>query len=487
MPRADFSTAIRHDRLLSALRQLGLSEDMAKPGLGLDVYDPYTQTKMASVPITGNAALMPIIDTAWDGFQSWSRALAKQRGHVLARWASLLECHSDALADLIALEQGKPLEQARREVVGAVAYAKLYAAEAPRAYGNIIPSPWRDKRILVQQKPVGPVAALTPWNFPLTMVVRKCAPALAAGCSVIVKPSEHTPLSAFAAQVLARQAGLPEGVMQVVAGDAPSLASHLLHADKIRKLSFTGSTRVGKLLYAQAASGIKNLSLELGGNAPFIVFDDADLGRAVSSAMVAKFRNGGQTCVSANRFLIQTGIYQNFVEAFSEAMTTLDPGDAFAPNADYGPAIDMSAKHRVETLVAQAISQGAKRLLSIGPDNGQMIPAQLLTEIHPHMRVVTEELFAPIAPVLRFDTEQEAIVLANQSHTGLSAYVHTTDLGRAWRLSEALATGVVGVNEGATSNEMAPFGGVNDSGQGREGGYQGLAEYLEPQYQLMGL
>ena len=484
---ADFSTTFRHDRLVSALHQLGLPEDMAVSGCGLDVCDPYTQTRVASVPVTENTALAPVIDRAWDGFQNWSRMPAKQRGHVLARWARLLEGHSDALADLIAIEQGKPLDQARREVVGAVAYARLYGEEATRAYGDIIPSPWRDKRILVQQKPVGPVAALTPWNFPLTMVVRKCAPALAAGCSVIVKPSEHTPLSAFAAQALARQAGLPEGVMQIVAGDAPSLTRQLLHADQIRKLSFTGSTRVGKLLYAQAALGIKNLSLELGGNAPFIVFDDADLERAVSSAMVAKFRNGGQTCVSANRFLIQAGIYQSFIEAFCDAMAALHPGDAFAPNVDYGPAIDMLAKHRIETVVAQAISQGAKRLLSVGPDDGQMIPAQLLTEIDPHMRVVTEELFAPIAPVLRFRTEQEAIALANQSQTGLSAYVHTTDLGRAWRLSEALATGVVGVNEGATSNEMAPFGGINESGQGREGGYQGLAEYLEPQYQLMGL
>ena len=482
-----FGTTIRQGRVVSALHRLGLPEEMAAPGLGLDVSDPYTRTRVASVPVTGDTALAPVIDTAWDSFQSWSRAPAAQRAHVLTRWARLLEDHSDALADLIAIEQGKPLEQARREVVGAVAYAGLYAEEARRAYGDIIPGPWRDKRILVQQKPVGPVAALTPWNFPLTMVVRKCAPALAAGCSVIVKPSEHTPLSAFAAGALARQAGLPQGVMQVVAGDAPALTGRLLHTGKIRKVSFTGSTRVGKLLYAQAALRVKNLSLELGGNAPFIVFDDADLARAVSSAMVAKFRNGGQTCVSANRFLIQAGIYQNFIGAFRDAMTSLHPGDAFAPDVDYGPAIDSGAKHRIENLVAEAITQGAKRLLSVGPDDGQMIPAQLLTQINPHMRIVTEELFAPIAPVLRFQTEAEAIALANQSPAGLSAYVHTTDLGRAWRLSEALATGVVGVNEGATSNEMAPFGGIHESGQGREGGYQGLAAYLEPQYQLIGL
>lgn len=449
----------------------------------LDVIDPAKGDVIGAVPFMRTSEARKAIDAAYQAFPAWSTMLARQRSVLLRRWRDLLEAHQEELASLITLEQGKPYDQALREVIGAIAYAEWYGEEAKRAYGQTMPAVQRDRRVVVQKHPVGVVAAITPWNFPLTMVVRKCAPALAAGCTVVVKPAEDTPLSALAAAKLAEQAGFPAGVFNVVTGLPLPIAEALTGDERVRMLSFTGSTEVGKRLMVQCAPTVKKLSLELGGNAPFIVMDDADLEAAVAGAMISKFRNSGQTCVCANRIFVQEGVYDAFVEKFITASRALTIGNGFVPGTEIGPLINRQAVAKVERLVENARNAGAN--LHYGaelPGDGYFARPLVMTEVPHDAACFDEELFAPVAPVYRFSTEEEVISLCNRVRTGLSSYLYSRDIGRIQRIADGLETGVVGINDGTTSHEGAPFGGVKESGQGREGGHWGLEEYLEPKY-----
>ena len=449
----------------------------------LDVIDPAKGDVIGGVPFMRTSEARSAIDAAHDAFPGWSRMLAKDRSIILRRWRDLLESHMEELASLITLEQGKPYDQARREVVGAIAYAEWYAEEAKRAYGQTMPATQRDRRVVVQKHPVGVVAAITPWNFPLTMVVRKCAPALAAGCTVVVKPAEDTPLSALAAAKLADQAGFPPGVFNVVTGLPQPIAEALTGDERVRMLSFTGSTEVGKRLMAQCAPTMKKLSLELGGNAPFIVMDDADMDAAVAGAMISKFRNSGQTCVCANRIFIQDGVYDAFVEKFIAASNAQTIGNGFVPGTDIGPLINRQAVAKVERLVDNAKKAGATLFYGADvPQQGHFIRPLVMTDVPIDADCFDEELFAPVAPIYRFKIEDEVINLANRVRTGLSSYLYSRDIGRIQRIADRLEAGVVGINDGTTSHEGAPFGGVKESGQGREGGHWGFEEYLEPKY-----
>lgn len=449
----------------------------------LDVIDPAKGDVIGGVPFMRTSEARRAIDAAYEAFPAWSTRLAKDRAAILRRWRDLLETHQEELASLITLEQGKPYDQAMREVVGAIAYAEWYSEEAKRAYGQTMPATQRDRRVVVQKHAVGVVAAITPWNFPLTMVVRKCAPALAAGCTVVVKPAEDTPLSALAAAKLAHQAGFPPGVFNVVTGLPQPIGEALTGDERVRMLSFTGSTEVGKRLMAQCAPTMKKLSLELGGNAPFIVMDDADIDVAVAGAMISKFRNSGQTCVCANRIFVQDGVYDAFVEKFIAASNAQTIGNGFIPGMELGPLINRQAVAKVERLVQNAQKAGAT--LHYGaelPVDGHFTRPLVMTDVPLDADCFDEELFAPVAPIYRFETEDEAITLANRVRTGLSSYVYSRDVGRIQRIADRLEAGVVGINDGTTSHEGAPFGGVKESGQGREGGHWGLEEYLEPKY-----
>ena len=449
----------------------------------LDVIDPARGDVIGAVPFMRTSEARRAIDAAHDAFAGWSRRLAKDRAAILRRWRDLLETHQEYLAALITLEQGKPYDQALREVIGAIAYAEWYGEEAKRAYAQTMPATQRDRRVVVQKHPAGVVAAITPWNFPLTMVVRKCAPALAAGCTVVVKPAEDTPLSALAAAKLAEQAGFPAGVFNVVTGLPQPIGEALTGDERVRMLSFTGSTEVGKRLMAQCAPTVKKLSLELGGNAPFIVMDDADIDAAVAGAMISKFRNSGQTCVCANRIFVQDGVYDAFVEKFISASNAQTIGNGFVPGTEIGPLINRQAVAKVERLVENARKAGATLVYGAErPKDGHFVRPLVMTDVPHDADCFNEELFAPVAPVYRFATEDEVIELANRVRTGLSSYLYTRDIGRIQRIADNLETGVVGINDGTTSHEGAPFGGVKESGQGREGGHWGLEEYLEPKY-----
>jgi succinate-semialdehyde dehydrogenase/glutarate-semialdehyde dehydrogenase len=396
--------------------------------------------------------------------------------------------HRDALAALLTREQGKPLAEARGEVGYAASFFEWFAEEAKRAYGDVIPSPNPNAKIIVTREPVGVVAAITPWNFPLAMITRKAGPALAAGCTMVLKPSEETPLSALALAVLAEKAGIPPGVFNVVSGDAVAIGGALTESDVVRKLSFTGSTRVGKLLAKQSADTLKKLSLELGGNAPFIVFDDADLDAAVQGAMASKFRNTGQTCVCVNRFYVQDGIYDAFTLALAQAARTMRVGNALQGDVEQGPLINQAALTKVEAHVADALQKGAKVLAGAKPHalGGTFYEPTVLVDATSSMLIAQEETFGPVAACFRFKTEDEVVAAANATPFGLSAYFYTRDLARAWRVGEALESGMVGINEGILSTEVAPFGGVKQSGLGREGSKYGLDEYTELKYMMMG-
>ncbi|MCC9625970.1 NAD-dependent succinate-semialdehyde dehydrogenase [Thalassospira sp. MA62] len=449
----------------------------------IDVIDPAKGDVVASVPFMRTAEARRAIDAADRAFAGWSRMLARERGAILGRWRDLLTRHQEDLAALITLEQGKPIDQARREVVGAIAYAEWYSEEAKRAYGHTMPATQRDRRVVIQKHPVGVVGAITPWNFPLTMVVRKCAPALAAGCTVVIKPAEDTPLCALAAAKLAEQAGMPAGVFNVVTGNPQPIAEALTGDPRVRMVSFTGSTAVGKRLMAQCAPTVKKLSLELGGNAPFIVMDDADLDAAVAGAMISKFRNSGQTCVCANRIFVQARLYDGFVEKFLAASNAQTLGNGFVPGTDLGPLINRQAVAKVERLVENARKAGASMHYGADlPSEGYFARPLVMTDVPQTVDCFHEELFAPVAPIYRFETEQDVIASANAVATGLSSYLYSRDIGRIQRIADRLETGVVGINDGTTSHEGAPFGGVKESGQGREGGPWGLEEYLEPKY-----
>jgi succinate-semialdehyde dehydrogenase/glutarate-semialdehyde dehydrogenase len=440
------------------------------------------------VPNLGAAQARAAIAAANAAWPAWRAKTAKERSSLLKGWHALMLENADALAEILTLEQGKPLAEAKGEILYAASFIEWFAEEAKRIYGDTIPSHKGDARIVVSKEPIGVVAAITPWNFPAAMITRKAGPALAAGCPCIVKPAPETPFSALAMAALAEQAGIPAGIFNVITGDAVAIGAELTGSPEVRKLSFTGSTAIGKLLMAQCASTLKKVSLELGGNAPFIVFDDADLERAVEGALLAKFRNAGQTCVCVNRFLVQEGIHDAFIARLAERVGELQVGDGFAAGVSQGPLINERAVAKVEDHVQDALAKGA-RLLCGGErhalGHGFFQPT-VLADLTPQMKVASEETFGPLAAVFRFTSESDALHMANDTELGLAAYCYTRDLGRAWRMSEGLEYGMVGINEGLISTEVAPFGGIKSSGLGREGSKYGIDDYLELKYTLMG-
>ncbi len=449
-----------------------------------DVTDPATGALIARMASADEADVRRAIDAARAAAPGWARTTAPARARILRRWYDLIVEHADDLATILTAEQGKPLAEARGEILYGAGFVEWYAEEGKRIYGDVIPTNVPSRRLLTVREPVGVTAAITPWNFPAAMILRKAGPALAAGCPMIVKPAEETPLSAAALAELAARAGVPAGVLSVVPG-VPELVGGILTADPaVRALSFTGSTAVGKLLMAASAGTVKKLALELGGNAPFVVFDDADVDAAVAGAMASKFRNAGQTCVCANRVLVQSGIHDAFVTRFRAAIEALKVGNGFADGAEQGPLITEAAVSKVERHIADAVSGGA-RVVTGGarhPLGGTFFMPTLLTGVRPEMLICREETFGPVAPVLRFDTEDEAVAMANDTPYGLAAYFYTRDLGRMWRVGGALEFGVVGVNTGLISYEGAPFGGVKESGLGREGSRHGIDEFTDLKY-----
>ncbi|ADO10076.1 succinic semialdehyde dehydrogenase [Pantoea vagans C9-1] len=452
----------------------------AHQGATLPVTDPATGETLATIPALGRAETEQAIAYAETVRISWGKTTNASRAALLEKWHQLIIEHADDLAIIMTAEQGKPLAEARGEVLYGASFVKWFAEEARRVYGDTIPAPSDDRRILVLKQPVGVAAAITPWNFPIAMITRKVAPALAAGCPIIVKPSELTPLSALALAVLAERAGFPSGVLQVLTGLPIEIGAALTGSRTVRKISFTGSTRIGQLLMQQSADSIKRLSLELGGNAPLIVFDDADIEIAVAGVMLSKFRNAGQTCVCANRILVQRNIYPRFTARLLEAVATLKVGDGFAHDSTMGPLINPRAVEKVNGHIDDALSQGATLLTGgISQDNGTFVQPTVLGEVTSSMRIAHEETFGPVAPLFIFDDEDEAIAMANDTPYGLGAYFFTENIRRAWRVAEALEFGMVGFNTGAISLEVAPFGGVKLSGIGREGSRYGMDEYLE--------
>ncbi|KAL2245088.1 UNVERIFIED_CONTAM: Succinate-semialdehyde dehydrogenase, mitochondrial [Sesamum indicum] len=453
----------------------------AYDGKTIEVTNPATGEVITNVSCMGGRETNDAIASAQDAFVSWSKQTAAERSKCLRKWYDLIMAHKEELGQLMTLEQGKPLKEAIGEVSYGASFVEFYAEEAKRIYGDIIPATLPDRRLFVLKQPVGVVGAITPWNFPLAMITRKVAPALACGCTVVIKPSELTPLTALAAAELSIQAGIPPGAVNVVMGNASDIGEALLASPQVRKITFTGSTAVGKKLMAGAASTVKKVSLELGGNAPCIIFDDADLDVALKGTLATKFRNSGQTCVCANRILVQEGIYDKFANAFSNAVSSMKVGDGFGEGVVQGPLINDAAVHKVESFLQDAISKGAKVLIggkrhSLGMT---FFEPTVITDVKSEMLLSREEVFGPIAPLLKFKTEEEAIRMANDTNAGLAAYIFTSSIKRSWRVSEALEYGLVGVNEGLISTEVAPFGGVKQSGLGREGSKYGMDEYLE--------
>ena len=453
------------------------------------VLNPATGETIADVPRLGAGETRRAIEAAAQALPAWRGRTAKERAHVLRRLATLMAEHEEELATLMVLEQGKPLAEARVEIGYALSFYEWFAEEAKRLDGAVIPSPAPDRRIVVTREPVGVTAGITPWNFPSAMVTRKSAPALAVGCTMVLKPAEQTPLSALAIAALAEEAGMPPGVFSIVTGagaDAPEIGRELTSNPLVRKLGFTGSTEVGKLLMRQCADQVKKVSLELGGNAPFIVFDDADLEVAVASALVCKFRNSGQTCISANRMLVQAGIYEDFIDRFAASVGGLKVADGFTEAVDVGPLIDGAAVEKVEAHVGDALDSGAELITGGARIEGQFFRPSVLAGVTPTMRMAREETFGPVAAIARFETEAEAIAVANATPYGLAAYFVTTDLARTWRVGEALEYGIVGVNTGLVSTEVAPFGGMKESGIGREGSSYGVDDWTELKYWAVG-
>ncbi|KAI3997030.1 hypothetical protein MKX01_021306 [Papaver californicum] len=460
----------------------------AYDGKTIQVNNPATGEVITNVPCMGRKETTDAISSASEAFKTWSKLTANERSKCLRKWYDLLIAHKEDLGKLITLEQGKPLKEAIGEVTYGANFIEFYAEEAKRIYGDIIPATLSDRRLFVLKQPVGVVGAITPWNFPLAMITRKVGPALACGCTVVIKPSELTPLTALAAAELSIQAGIPPGAVNVIMGNAPEIGDTLLESSQVRKITFTGSTAVGKKLMAGAAQTVKKVSLELGGNAPCIVFDDADIDVAVKGSLAAKFRNSGQTCVCANRIIVQEGIYEKFANAFVTAVKKLEVGYGFTESVSQGPLINDAAVQKVESFLQDATSKGAKVLLggkrhSLGMT---FYEPTVLSDVNNEMLIASQEVFGPVAPLLRFKTEEEAIHIANDTNAGLAAYVFTTNVQRSWRVSEALEYGIVGVNEGIISTEVAPFGGVKHSGLGREGSKYGMDEYLEVKYMCMG-
>ncbi|KAI3605400.1 Succinate-semialdehyde dehydrogenase (NAD(P)+) (plasmid) [Cupriavidus necator H850] len=459
----------------------------AENGNHAEVRNPATGWLIATVPLMVAAEAGRAIDSAARALESWRAMSADARADILRNWFSLMMQHQEDLAVLMTSEQGKPLAEARGEIAYAASYIQWFAEEGRRVYGATIPSPWPDKRIVVTKEPVGVCAAITPWNFPAAMITRKVAPALAAGCTIIVKPALETPLTAFAMAELALRAGVPAGVFNVLTGDARAIGGVLTASPVVRKLTFTGSTEVGRLLAAQCAPTLKKMSLELGGNAPFIVFEDADLDAAVEGAMISKYRNTGQTCVCANRILVHDSVHDVFVEKLKAAVEALRVGDGIEPGTTQGPLIDEGALAKVQSLVWDATSQGARLVTGgrVHARGGTFYEPTILTDVRANMRIAREEVFGPVAPVFRFHTEEEAVRMANDTEFGLAAYFYTESARRTWRVSAALEYGMVGINSGLISTAAAPFGGVKQSGMGREGSYLGIDEYVDTKYLCM--
>ena len=451
------------------------------------VSNPATGDELAQVPLLGASETRTAIEAAERAGKDWAARPAKERSTILRRWFELMMENQDDLAAILTAEQGKPLAEAKGEIAYAASFLEFYAEEAKRVYGATVPAPTNDRRIIVLKQPIGVVAAITPWNFPAAMITRKAGPALAAGCTFVAKPATLTPLSAFALADLAQRAGVPNGVFSVLTGRAGEIGGEMTSSKIVRKLTFTGSTEVGRLLMEQGASTIKKMSMELGGNAPFIVFDDADIDAAVEGAIASKYRNTGQTCICTNRFLVQSGVYDAFVEKLSAAAANLKVGSGLEEGVMQGPLIDMAAVEKVEEHIADAVAGGA-RVLTGGKRHAlgrTFFEPTVLADVTPTMKVASEETFGPVAPVFRFDTEEEALQLANDTPFGLAAYFYARDIGRCWRVAEALEYGLVGVNAGIISTEVAPFGGWKESGIGREGGLWGMEEFLEVKYIAM--
>jgi succinate-semialdehyde dehydrogenase/glutarate-semialdehyde dehydrogenase len=454
----------------------------------IDVDNPATGEIIGTVPRLGAAETRTAIDAAARAFPAWRRKSAKERAAVMRKWFDLMMAHQEDLAALMTAEQGKPIAESRGEVAYAASFLEWFGEEAKRVYGDTIPAPQGDKRIVVVKEPIGVVACITPWNFPLAMITRKAGPAIAAGCTVVLKPASQTPFSALALAELAERSGLPKGVLNIITGSATEIGGELTANPIVRKLSFTGSTEVGKVLMAQCAGTVKKLSLELGGNAPFIVFDDADLDAAVEGAIASKYRNTGQTCVCANRLLVQASVYDRFAQKLADAVRKLKPAPGMEDGATQGPLIDDRAVEKVESHISDATAKGAKVLVggkrhALG---GRFFEPTILTGVTPAMTIAGEETFGPVAPLFAFATEADAIAMANDTEFGLAAYFYGRDIGRVWRVAEALEYGIVGVNTGIISTEVAPFGGVKESGIGREGSKYGLEEFLEIKYLCMG-
>jgi succinate-semialdehyde dehydrogenase / glutarate-semialdehyde dehydrogenase len=454
----------------------------------LPVTNKATGDIIARVPDFGESETRGAIEAAAKAFPAWSKALAKDRARIVRRWYELIVDNADELALLLTSEQGKPLAEAKGEILYAAGFIEFFAEEAKRINGETIPSFKGDARIVVIKQPVGVVAAITPWNFPAAMITRKAGPALAVGCTMVLKPASETPLTALALAELADQAGVPKGVFNVITGKAGVIGRELTSNPTVRMLSFTGSTEIGRTLMAQCAPTIKKLGLELGGNAPFIVFDDADLDKAVQGAIASKYRNAGQTCVCANRIYVQAGVYDAFASKLTAEVKKMKVGPGTETGISVGPLINMDAIEKVEEHVADALQQGAKVLLggrrhALG---GNFYEPTVLADVKPGTKIAKEETFGPVAPLFRFGTDEEAIAMANDTPFGLAGYFYARDIGRVWRVAEALECGIIGINEGIISSEVAPFGGVKQSGLGREGSHHGVEEYLEMKYLLMG-
>jgi succinate-semialdehyde dehydrogenase/glutarate-semialdehyde dehydrogenase len=460
----------------------------ADNGATLEVNNPATGEILGTVPMMGAAETRRAIDAAKNAWVDWRRKPAKDRSALLRRWYDLMLANIEDLGKLMTAEQGKPLAEAKGEVAYAASFIEWFAEEAKRVYGDTIPSPWNDRRLVVIKEPIGVCAAMTPWNFPAAMITRKAGPALAAGCTMVAKPASSTPFSALALAALAERAGIPAGVFSVLTGNSKEIGGEMTSNSDVRKVTFTGSTEVGRLLMKQSASTVKKLSLELGGNAPFIVFDDADLDAAVEGAIVSKYRNAGQTCVCTNRFYIQAGVYDAFAEKLVAAVQELKVGNGFEPGVLQGPLIDQAAVAKIEDHIQDAVSQGARVLLG-GKRHalGQtFFEPTVLAGVTPQMKVAREETFGPLAPLFRFETDEQAIQLANDTEFGLASYFYSRDIGRIWRAAEGLECGMVGINTGLISNEVAPFGGVKQSGLGREGSHYGIEEFVEVKYLCFG-
>jgi succinate-semialdehyde dehydrogenase/glutarate-semialdehyde dehydrogenase len=460
----------------------------ADDGGTIDVMNPATGRKLGTVPRAGAVETRRAIAAAARAFPTWAAKTAKERAHILRRWYELMLAHQDDLAMLMTAEQGKPLAEAKGEIAYAAAFIEWFGEEGKRLYGDVIPGHQSDKRLLVIRQPVGVVAAITPWNFPAAMITRKAGPALASGCTFVCKPAALTPYSALALAELGERAGLPPGTFNVITGSSGAIGGEMTSNPVVRKLTFTGSTEVGKKLMAECAGTLKKLSLELGGNAPFIVFDDADLDAAVQGAIASKYRNTGQTCVCANRLLVQEGVYEPFAAKLVEAVARLRVGDGLQGPTDQGPLIDARAVEKVEEHLADALAHGAR--IAYGGQRhalgGTFFQPTVVTNVKPSMLIAREETFGPVAPLFRFSSEAEAVQMANDTEFGLAAYFYTRDLARSWRVGEALQYGIVGVNTGLISTEVAPFGGVKESGMGREGSKYGILDYTEIKYLCVG-